>query len=68
MFSQLVECVKGAFQHMGMNISNLIKCQCLCCNKTTYCFTCKEIRNIYRKLSTREFKQTSSKLFTINEN
>ena len=64
MFSGLVDCIKGALQHMGMNM----KCQCLCCNKTTYCFTCKEIRNIYRKLSTREFKQTSSKLSTINEN
>ena len=70
MFSQIVECIKGALQHLGNNMSKLIRCKCECCAKTTYCYTCKEIRNIYiyRKLSTREFKQTSSKLFTINEN
>jgi hypothetical protein len=68
MFSQIIECVKGALQHLGMNLNNLIKCKCQCCNKTTYCYTCKEIREIYRKLSTRGFEQSSSKLFTIIEN
>ena len=65
MFSQIIECVKGALQHLGMQISNLIRCQCHCCNRTTYC---KEIRKIYRKLSTRCYEQSSSKLFTIIEN
>ena len=68
MFSQIVECIKGALQHLGNNISKLIRCKCECCNKTTYCFTCKEIRNIYRKLSTRGFEKSSSNQFTIIEN
>lgn len=68
MFSQIFSAVSSALQHFGIHMSKLIRCKCEWCNKTTYCDTCKEIRNIYRKLSTREFKKTSSKQFTINEN
>ena len=63
-----ISAISSALQHLGNDMRKLIRCKCKCCNKTTYCYTCKDIRNIYRKLSTREFKKSSSKRFTINEN
>ena len=46
MFSQIVECIKGALQHVGNNMSKLIRCKCKCCNKTTVDVPTSKIINI----------------------
>ena len=60
MFRGICETCFTVMQHIGSNMSKLIRCNCECCNKITYVNTCSGIHEIYNRLSSREFTQTSS--------
>ena len=66
MFREICSTIASMIQHLGSHFSKLITCKC--CNNITYSNTCYEIHKIYRKLSSKQFDNIPSDIFTISEN